>query len=134
MTMRLAPSMTPDTQFFWDGLKNHTLLIQCCTQCEVVRHPPRPMCPRCNSVEWHTIESAGRGRVFSFVMPQHPAYPWFEYPYIVALIDLDEGIRLASNLCGIAPEDASIGMPVEVFYEHFDNDLVLAQFRPVVQL
>lgn len=92
------------------------------------------MCPRCNSVEWHTIESAGRGRVFSFVMPQHPAYPWFEYPYIVALIDLDEGIRLVSNLCGIAPEDASIGMPVEVFYEHFDNDLVLAQFRPVVQL
>ena len=56
MTMRLAPSMTPDTQFFWDGLKNHTLLIQCCTQCDVVRHPPRPMCPRCNSVEWHTID------------------------------------------------------------------------------
>jgi uncharacterized OB-fold protein len=133
MTMRLAPSMTPDTQFFWDGLKNHTLLIQCCTQCEVVRHPPRPMCPQCNSVEWHTIESFGRGRVFSFVMPQHPAYPWFEYPYIVALIDLDEGIRLVSNLCGIAPEDASIGMRVEVFYEHFDNDLVLAQFQPAAQ-
>ena len=133
MTMRLAPSMTPDTQFFWDGLKNHTLLIQSCSQCDAVRHPPRPMCPRCNSLAWHTIESAGRGRVFSFVMPQHPAYPWFEYPYIVALIDLDEGIRLVSNLCGIAPEDASIGMPVEVFYEHFENDLVLAQFRPAAQ-
>ena len=129
MSSRLAPSMTPDTQFFWDGLKGHKLLIQSCSACTAVRHPPRPMCPRCNSLTWHTLESSGFGRVFSFVMPQHPAYPWFEYPYIVVLVDLDDGIRLVSNLCDIAPHDVTMGMRVEVFYEHFDDGLVLAQFR-----
>ena len=128
MSTRLAPSMTPDTQFFWDGVKDHRLLIQRCTECHMLRHPPRPMCPRCNSVSWDTVESRGRGRIFSFVMPHHPSYPWFEYPYIVVLVDLDEGIRLVSNLCGVAPEAVSIGMPVTVFYEHFDNGLVLPLF------
>jgi len=63
-------------------------------------------------------------------MPQHPPYPWFDYPYIVVLVDLDEGIRLVSNLCDVAPDDVPIGMRVEVFYEHFDDGLVLPQFRP----
>jgi uncharacterized OB-fold protein len=132
MSTRLAPSMTPDTQFFWDGVKDHKLLIQRCAGCQALRHPPRPMCPRCNSVSWDTVESSGRGEVFSFVMPLLPSYPWFEYPYIVVLVDLEEGIRLVSNLCDIAPDDVTIGMAVEVFYEQFDDGLVLPQFRPAV--
>ena len=132
MSARPAPSMTPDTQFFWDGVREHRLLIQRCCGCGALRHPPRPMCPRCNSVVWDTVESAGRGAVFSFVMPHHPQYPWFEYPYIVALVDLDEGTRIVSNLVGVAPDDATIGMRVEVGYEHFDDGLVLPMFRPVV--
>lgn len=132
MSSRLAPAVTHDTQFFWDGCTQHQLLIQRCTGCQALRHPPRPMCPRCNSVEWDTIESSGRGDVFSFVMPHHPPYPWFEYPYIVVLVQLEEGIRLVSNLCEIAPEDVAIGMAVEVFYEEFEDGLVLPQFRPTV--
>jgi uncharacterized OB-fold protein len=133
VSSRLAPAVTHDTEFFWDGCKAHRLLIQRCGGCQTLRHPPRPMCPRCNSVEWDTIESSGRGEVFSFVMPQHPPYPWFEYPYIVVLVDLEEGIRLVSNLCEIAPADVTIGMAVEVFYEEFDEGLVLPQFRPAVR-
>ncbi|CAB4885324.1 unannotated protein [freshwater metagenome] len=133
MSSRLAPSMNPDTQFFWDGVSEHRLLIQRCTGCATLRHPPRPMCPRCNSVSWDTLESSGRGSVFSFVMPQFPQYPWFEYPYIVVLVDLDEGTRLVSNLRDIAPAEVTIGMRVEVFYEHHDDGLVLPQFRPEAQ-
>jgi uncharacterized OB-fold protein len=92
------------------------------------------MCPVCNSLEWDTIESSGRGTVYSYVMPQHPPMPLMEYPYIVALVELEEGVRLVSNLCEIAPEDVENGMPVEVFYQTFDTldgkDLVLHQFRP----
>lgn len=92
------------------------------------------MCPACNSLEWNTVESSGRGSVYSYVMPQHPPMPLMEYPYIVALIELDEGVRLVSNLCEIDPEDVEVGMAVEVFYQTFDtidgNDLVLHQFRP----
>jgi uncharacterized OB-fold protein len=130
MSYRLAPSVSPDTQFFWDGLKDHKLLIQRCASCGALRHPPRPMCPACNSLEWDTVTASGRGTVHSFVMPQHPPMPFMEYPYIVALVDLEEGTRLLSNLCEIASEEASIGMPVEVFYEEFDEGLVLHQFRP----
>ncbi|CAN5407998.1 hypothetical protein BH10ACT1_BH10ACT1_18610 [soil metagenome] len=132
MTFRLAPSMSPDTQFFWDGLKEHRLLIQRCTGCGVLRHPPRPMCPACNALGWDALEASGRGVVHSFVMPQHPQFPFFEYPYIVALVELEEGTRLISNLCQVAPEDATVGMAVEVFFETFDDGLVLHQFRPTV--
>ena len=128
---RLAPSMTPDTQFFWDGLKEHRLLIQRCTECASLRHPPRPMCPRCNSLSWDTIEASGRGRVFSFVMPRHPQYPWFDEDYIVALVELDEGVRLVTNLVGTTPDAVSIDLPVQVRYTEFAGGLVLPLFAPV---
>ena len=130
MSFRLAPTVTPDTQCFWDGVREHELRIQRCAACGTLRHPPRPMCPHCNALAWDTIVSSGRGTVYSFVMPQHPPLPWFEYPYVVVLVALEEGTRLVSNLCGIAPDEVTIGMPVEVFFEHFDDDLVLPQFRP----
>lgn len=130
MSMRLAPTTTPDTEFFWNALRDHRLLIQRCRGCGALRHPPRPMCPACNALGWDTIEASGRGTVHGFVMPQHPAFPWFEYPYIVALIALEEGTRLVSNLCDVAPGDVTIGMPVELFFERFDGDLVLPLFRP----
>jgi uncharacterized OB-fold protein len=130
MSARLAPTTTPDTEGFWNGVRDHKLLIQRCTGCQALRHPPRPMCPRCNALAWDTIESSGRGEVYSYVMPRHPPFPWFEGTYIVVLVALEEGIRLVSNLCEIDPGDVTIGMPVEVFFEHFDDDLVLPQFRP----
>lgn len=132
MSFRLAPTGTPDSRFFWDAIAEHRLVIQRCGDCGALRHPPRPMCPRCNSLARDTIEASGRGEVFSFVMPQHPQYPWIEYPYVVVLVDLEEGVRLVSNLSDIAPDDVEIGMAVEVFFEHFDDGLVLPQFRPVV--
>lgn len=84
----------------------------------------------CNSLDWDTIEASGRGTIYSYVMPQHPRFPFFEYPYIVALVELAEGVRLVSNLCDIAPQAVKVGLAVEVFYRRFDNDVVLHQFRP----
>ena len=74
-----------------------------------LRQPPRPMCPQCNSLDWDTLEASGRGTVYSYVMPQHPRFPFLEYPYIVVLVELDEGVRLVSNLCDIAPDDVGAG-------------------------
>ncbi len=130
MTFRLAPSMTADTQFFWDGAKDNRLLIQRCRACAALRHPPRPMCPHCRSLEWDAIESSGRGTVYSYVMPQHPPLPFFDDRYIVALIELEEGVRLVSNLVDIDADDASIGMPVRVRYDTFDDGVVLPVFVP----
>lgn len=130
MATPLRPSVSPDTEFFWNGLRDRHLLIQRCVSCGTLRHPPRPMCPHCNSLEWDTVTASGRGTVHSFVMPQHPTFPFMDYPYIVALVDLEEGVRLVSNLIGIAPEDAQIDMPVEVCFTEFDDGFVLHQFRP----
>jgi len=131
MSDRLAPTTTPDSKFFWDGLNDGKLLIQRCTGCRTLRHPPRPMCPRCNSLEWDAIEASGRGTVYSFVMPRHPPWPWFEgQTYIVALIELEEGTRILSNLRDVDPAAVTIGMPVEAFFERFDGRVTLHQFRP----
>ena len=132
MSFRLAPSTSPDTQFFWDGLAEHRLLIQRCTSCATLRHPPRPMCPQCHSLEWTAIESSGRGTVYSFVMPRHPAMPFLDDDYIVALIELEEGTRVVSNLVDVTPDDAVIGMPVRVRFDAFDDDVVLPMFVPEV--
>ncbi|MFY2859640.1 Zn-ribbon domain-containing OB-fold protein [Mycobacterium sp. THU-M104] len=129
MASRPVPTLSPDTEFFWNGLREHKLLIQRCTGCGALRHPPRPMCPKCRSLEWDTVQASGRGTVYSHVMPREPRFPFLEYPYIVVLVELAEGIRLVSNLCDIDPADVTDGMDVEVFYQTFD-DLVLHQFRP----
>ena len=130
MSWRIAPPVTRDTQVFWDGVTARKLLIQRCSGCRELRHPPRPMCPRCNALGWDTIEASGRGVVHSFVLPRHPQWPWFEGTYIVALVELEEGTRIVSNLCDVDPQQVSIGMPVQVYIEHFDNGVSLPQFRP----
>jgi uncharacterized OB-fold protein len=130
MASRPAPTIGPDTEFFWNGLREHKLLIQRCNGCEALRHPPRPMCPKCRSLDWDTIEASGRGTVYSYVMPHEPRFPFLDYPYIVVLVELAEGIRVVSNLCDIDPADVTVGMDVEVFYQAFDDGLVLHQFRP----
>lgn len=133
MSMRLAPSMTADSQFFWDGVKDGRLLIQRCAACGVLRHPPRPMCPYCHSLTWDTLESSGKGTVYSFVMPRHPQLPFFDDDYIVALIELEEGTRLVSNVVDVAPEDTQIGMAVVVRFDEFEGGVVLPVFTPAVQ-
>ena len=135
MATRLAPSISPDTEFFWSGLTDSKLLIQRCADCKTLRVPPRPMCGNCQSLNWDSIESTGRGTVYSFVMPQYPPLPFLQYPYVVALIELEEGVRIVSNLCDIEPAAIEVGLPVEVFYEKFQaipsgDELVLHQFRP----
>ena len=133
MATRLAPTVSPDTEFFWNGLREHKLLIQRCMGCQVLRQPPRAMCPVCNSLLWDTVESSGRGIVYSYVMPQHPSMPFMEYPYIVALIELDEGVRLVSNLVDVPNDDPYAeydDLRVEVDYREHDG-VLLPVFRPV---
>jgi uncharacterized OB-fold protein len=132
---RLAPSISPDTAFFWSGLQAHELRIQRCSECTTLRVPPRPMCGTCQSLKWEYLVASGRGAVYSFVMPKYPPLPFLEYPYVVALVELEERVRIVSNLSGIEPEDIEIGLPVEVYYETFHalpsgDELVLHQFRP----
>ena len=112
--LRPRPALTQDNSFFFEGAKQHKLLIQRCTVCGTLRHPPRPACARCRSFDWDTLEASGRGTIYSFVVNHYPQVPAFDYPLVVALVELEEGTRLVANVSGITPETAAIGMAVEV--------------------
>jgi len=128
---RPQPPRNQDNAFFWEGVDRGDLLIQHCTSCGQLRHPPRPMCPNCQSLDWDTVTASGKGEVFSFIIPHYPQVPFFEYPYVVAVVALEEGTRLISNVIDIDPGDVTIGMPVEVRFVKVDDELVLPLFAPV---
>lgn len=128
---RPRPAITHDNAFFFEGAKAHKLLIQRCGGCGTLRHPPRPACNRCGSYEWDTVEASGRGTVYSFVVNHYPQVPAFDYPLAVALIELEEGTRLVSDVIGCDAAEVYVGMPVQAEFVQFDEELTLPQFRPV---
>jgi uncharacterized protein len=123
------PSITPDSAFFWEGLNQRRLLIRQCTQCRHLHHPPGPMCPACHSNQWSTLEASGRGTIHSFVIVHQPQLPGFTYPLPVALVDLEEGVRVVSNLAGIAADAVRIGMPVEIEFAEVEPGYTLYAFH-----
>jgi len=128
---RLRPTLGHDNRFWWAGLDEGKFLIQKCSSCGALRHPPRPMCGRCQSIEWGTVESTMKGTVHSFVVIHHPPVPGYEYPLVCALIDLEEGIRFVSNVVDCAPDDVHVGMKVEGTIEPVDEEMKLPLFRVV---
>ena len=120
-----------DDQFFWDGLREHKLLFQQCSDCGTVRHPIEPMCGNCGSLEWGTMESSGHGTVYTWILSHHPNNDDDIPPRLVVLVNLDEGIRLVSNLVGIDRDDMTNDIEVTVDYAERDDGVVLHQFRPV---
>lgn len=131
--LRPRPAMTQDNAFFFEGARQDKLLIQRCASCGVLRHPPRPACPECQSFEWDTVESSGRGTVFSFVVVHHPQVPAFDYPLPIAVIELEEGTRLVADLIGVDPAQVHIGMPVVAEMVAVDTELTLPMFRPAAE-
>jgi uncharacterized OB-fold protein len=127
---RPRPSINQDNAFFFEGAKAGRLLIQSCDGCGALQHPPTPVCPRCGSFERGVVEPCGRGRVYSFVVNHHPPVRGFDYPLVVALVELEEGVRLVTNLVGVEPADVRIDMPVEVELVPVDEELTLPMFRP----
>jgi uncharacterized OB-fold protein len=127
---RPRPSTNQDNEFFFAGAREGKLLIQRCGGCGILQHPPTPVCPECGSFERGVVEPCGRGQVYSFVVNHHPQVPGFAYPLVVALVELEEGVRLVTNLVGIDPADVHIGMPVELELVPVDDELTLPMFRP----
>ena len=89
------------------------------------------MCPGCRSLSWDALPLSGRGTIHSWMLPVHPQLPMFEYPLICVLVDLDEGIRLFSNLYDCAPENVRNGMPVEVFIQTGERTPINYLLKPI---
>lgn len=127
---RMRPPLGFDNSWWWEGIARGELLIQKCSACGQLRHPPRPMCGACQSVQWDSVRSAGRGTVYTFTVIHHPKFPGFDYPLACALIELDEGTRIVSNVVGCEPEAVHVGMAVRLSIENVDDELTLPLFRP----
>lgn len=127
---RLRAPRAHDNGWWWEAVDRGELLIQKCSDCGALRHPPRPMCPSCQSTNWKGIPSQGRGTVYSYVVMRHPPIPGYDYPLPIAVIDLEEGTRIVSNVVGCKPEDVYIGMKVRLSIENVDEELKLPLFRP----
>jgi uncharacterized protein len=89
------------------------------------------MCPVCHSLEKEWVPSKGKGKIYSWVTYREAPHPAFKAPYSVVLVELEEGIRLVSNMLDCTPEEIHIGMPVEVVFDDITEDVTLPKFRKV---
>ncbi|MCB1845249.1 MAG: OB-fold domain-containing protein, partial [Halioglobus sp.] len=127
---RIASPRGHDNGWWWEACDKGKLLIQRCKGCQTLRHPPRPMCGECQSLEWDSIESGMRGEVLSHTELHHPRIPGYQYPLVCAVIRLEEGIHFVANVVGCDPSEVSIGMQVQGRIEQVDEKTMLPQFYP----
>ncbi len=129
---RFALPASDLTRPFWDATKDKQLLLQWCKPCNAVVHYPRVACPSClgEDLEWRA--ASGSGEVYAYCVMRNPANPAMadRVPYVVALVDLEEGARMMTNIVGCTPEDVSVGMPVRVAWEDLPDERALPVFEP----
>jgi uncharacterized OB-fold protein len=125
----VRPVVSQETAFFWDGTKAGELRIQRCDSCGRLRHPPGPACPACGSLELSFVVSAGDGTVYSYVVHHHPPVPGRTTPFVVALVELNEGVRMVGQLLDADPDAVSISAPVRLSLERVDDTLTLPAWR-----
>ena len=117
---------------FWEAARRHELSMQRCHDCQRLVFYPREVCPFCLSSELEWVTLSGRGRLHAYTVIHQPANPAFlpDVPYVYAMVELEEGPRIISNLVDCAPSDARIDMPVEASYDDVTPEVTLVKFRP----
>jgi uncharacterized protein len=128
---RPVPSPTPETQHFWDGTRAGELRLQRCADCDHIYFPPRPFCPACSSRSVDIVAASGRATLHSYVI-HHRDAPGFTAPYSIAVVELEEGPRMMSNIigCDQTPEALELDMALEVTFESLNDEIALPLFRP----
>ena len=132
---RPLPIPQPESEFYWHKARAHELWLRRCTACRTTYFYPRDICPACFSRETTWIQASGRGMLYSFTIVHRSPHPAFKdaVPYVVALVELEEGARLPANLVGVEPDPTKIriGMAVEVVFEDVTPEATLPQFKLV---
>lgn len=119
---------------FWEACRNHELRLQCCDGCGQRRFPAGPICHRCGSKDSTWTLTEGRARVYSWIVVRHPIPADVyddEVPYVVALVEFADGVRMPTNITGCDPETVVGGMEVVVTFEDIDENITLPKFAPV---
>ncbi|HWJ81422.1 MAG TPA: OB-fold domain-containing protein [Nocardioides sp.] len=123
----IRPMVNRDSAYFWEGTQKGELRVQSCNACGALRHPPGPACPSCGALDRGYVVASGLGTVFSYVVHRYPPVPGKELPIVIALIDLDEGVRMVGEVIGV--EEVAIGDRLRVDFNRVDDDLTLPIWR-----
>ncbi len=131
-TTKPVPVPNEDTQVYWNGCRDHRLLLQRCRACGRHRFYPRMLCLHCSSTDTEWVEASGRGHVYTYSVIHRAPSPAFktDTPYVLAIVELEEGVRMMTNICGCSPSDVHIGMPVRVVFEPMTAEIILPKFVP----
>ncbi len=126
------PAVTPVNKEFWDAAKAGVLEVPRCPVCRKLFFPPRPLCPFClqEPIEW--VKVSGKGKVYSYTVVHRASSPGFqrEAPYVFAIVELQEGPRITSNVINCRPSAVRVGMPVQVVFQRATDDITLPKFAP----
>lgn len=130
---RSTPIPDLDSAVYWEAAHRHEFVLQRCSSCDTFRFYPRSHCPNCFSGSFEWRPASGLGTVYSFTIIHKAPSPGFrdKVPYVLALIDLSEGVRMMTNIIECQPNEVEIGMLVEVVFEDINDTISLPQFRPV---
>jgi uncharacterized OB-fold protein len=126
-----GPTLDGTTAEFYGFCAQGELRFQRCDGCGIWRHPPRVRCAHCGSGDWTWTPSSGRGTVFTWTTVHQAMHPAFaaDVPYVVAVVETDEGVRIVTNLLGVDPGGVHLGLPVAVEFETRPDGVTLPQFR-----
>jgi uncharacterized OB-fold protein len=124
------PKPTPTSRPFWEAARRHELSLQRCAACKAYIYYPRERCPHCFSdrLAWERV--SGRGKVYSYTVVRRASSRSFaDQPYVLAIVELDEGPRMTSNIVAV-PESVKVGMPVVVQFDNVTPEHTLVKFKP----
>ena len=126
-----TPEIAPETARFWAATLRGVVLLQRCATCGTVVYYPRFLCPACHSTELVDIESSGRGTIYSYTVTSKGILEYQDAgEYVLAMVELDEGPKMLTNIVDCDPAGLAIGQRVEVVFHRTDGDAALPRFRP----
>ncbi len=127
------PIPTPWSQPFWDAAREHKLMLRKCGKCGYIDHPPYLYCTNCQADEHQWIEAEGKATLAAYAINQFgvPFPFWADLPYVVALIDLPEGVRMISNIVECEFDRLENGMELEVVFDDVSDEISMPKWRPV---
>ena len=130
---RPVPAVVPWARPFWDAAREERLMIQRCSYCNKYVFYPRLSCPHCFSRDLKWVEASGRGKIYSYTIVENNAPSGFidDMPYVVAIIKLEEGVNMLTNIVDCEFGELRCDMPVEVTFDKSNEEFTLPKFRPV---
>ena len=131
-TLRPPNPKTQLDQEFWAHCAEENLCFQRCTECYRWRHLPRNLCAHCGSDQWEWEPCSGRARLFSWTVSHQAMLPEFrdQVPYVVAIVELEEGVRMVSTLRNVALDELALDLPLQLEFERIDDEMALPVFHP----